>query len=905
MAYFYGKWKLSGTRMLNGNVSCTIPFTAGEQQFTGIVISPTRNVSFVDTNGEFITPDEEYGNHIIDFGDGAPTTSIDAGFCYAFLNCFSPYSDNANFIGVEPTISLVGNLLTIRACAYADAYKLYVNGIEHMEFLPSEIVDSIDLTAYIADDGLESYNINVTALFEDDVYFNGDPHVFESAMSNTVSFVFTSSGGDSEEPEEPIEENAYLMRESTLKGIADAIRAKRGTTLQIDAANFATEILAITVSSSSSELPTLVDSIAYTSQGDGTCIVSGIGNFTGDDLVIPTVSPFGETVVGIAENAFSGVVSLLSATLPRSITAIPDGCFNGCTALTELRMTDSIVSVGDNAFSGCTSLEAIYYHGDREDYASIDVLEEGNTAFSAATVYYIGTADGLAFSSNGDGTCTVTGIGECAEKSFVIPVTSPSGETVVAIGANAFKDNLSLMHVEFPHTLTKIDTYAFYGCKALRGIVLPAGIKTLGNYAFSNCVGLKEMVLPDGITSLGSHCFYQCSGLTGITLPRTVTTIPKSLLDSCASLTRIVIPKEVKTISQWAFNGCTALREMIFEEGSQLTKIETYAMSSNPNLVEIKLPPLLTTTAGYILNYCTALARCNYPSDLSPSDNTFAGLSGLKRVDIEDIVKFCQKGGSTKNRPTNSANNLVYYYDDSPLINFIAPVEVTLLGSYVFYQCKSIKSVVLHDAVTTIGAMCFSGCTGLGAVTLSSNLTSIGSSAFESCTALKEIELPATLRTVSSSAFKSCTGIGKVSTKGTLSDYMKIAFGDANANPLTIAKSLYVGGEKLTALTVPEDCTSIGAYAFYGCADLTSATLGEQVVSIGASGLRACTALREVYLSRNLVSIGNYAFDGCTSLTDVYYEGSEEEWAIVSVGTNNTPLTGATMHFNHAMSANE
>ena len=774
-----------------------------------------------------------------------------------------------------------------------------------MEFLPSEIVDSIDLTAYIADDGLESYNINVTALFEDDVYFNGDPHVFESAMSNTVSFVFTSSGGDSEEPEEPIEENAYLMRESTLKGIADAIRAKRGTTLQIDAANFATEILAITVSSSSSELPTLVDSIAYTSQGDGTCIVSGIGNFTGDDLVIPTVSPFGETVVGIAENAFSGVVSLLSATLPRSITAIPDGCFNGCTALTELRMTDSIVSVGDNAFSGCTSLEAIYYHGDREDYASIDVLEEGNTAFSAATVYYIGTADGLAFSSNGDGTCTVTGIGECAEKSFVIPVTSPSGETVVAIGANAFKDNLSLMHVEFPHTLTKIDTYAFYGCKALRGIVLPAGIKTLGNYAFSNCVGLKEMVLPDGITSLGSHCFYQCSGLTGITLPRTVTTIPKSLLDSCASLTRIVIPKEVKTISQWAFNGCTALREMIFEEGSQLTKIETYAMSSNPNLVEIKLPPLLTTTAGYILNYCTALARCNYPSDLSPSDNTFAGLSGLKRVDIEDIVKFCQKGGSTKNRPTNSANNLVYYYDDSPLINFIAPVEVTLLGSYVFYQCKSIKSVVLHDAVTTIGAMCFSGCTGLGAVTLSSNLTSIGSSAFESCTALKEIELPATLRTVSSSAFKSCTGIGKVSTKGTLSDYMKIAFGDANANPLTIAKSLYVGGEKLTALTVPEDCTSIGAYAFYGCADLTSATLGEQVVSIGASGLRACTALREVYLSRNLVSIGNYAFDGCTSLTDVYYEGSEEEWAIVSVGTNNTPLTGATMHFNHAMSANE
>ena len=548
---------------------------------------------------------------------------------------------------------------------------------------------------------------------------------------------------------------------------------------------------------SSAELPTLVDSIAYTSQGDGTCIVSGIGNFTGDDLVIPTVSPFGETVVGIAENAFSGVVSLLSATLPRSITAIPDGCFNGCAALTELRMTDAIVSVGDSAFSGCTSLEAIYYHGDREDYASIDVLEEGNTAFSAATVYYIGTADGLAFSSNGDGTCTVTGIGECALQSFTIPVTSPSGDTVVAIGANAFKDNLSLMHVEFPQTLTKIDTYAFYGCKALRGIVLPAGITTLGNYAFSSCVGLKEMVLPDGITSLGTHCFNQCSGLTAITLPRTVTTIPKNLLDSCASLTRIVVPKEVKTISQWAFNGCTALREMIFEEGSQLTKIETYAMSSNPNLVEIKLPPLLTTTAGYILNYCTALARCNYPSDLSPSDNTFAGLSGLRRVDIEDIAKFCQKGGSSKNRPTHSAPNLVYYYDGEPLIHFTVPADVTLLGSYAFYQYKSLQSVVLHDAVTSIGSSTFDGCTAL-----------------------------------------------------------------------------------------------------------TSATLGSHVVSIGGYAFRNCSAMTEVHLPRSLASIGSYAFDGCSALSDVYYGGSEEEWALVSVGTNNTPLGGATMHFGAALTEN-
>jgi hypothetical protein len=160
-------------------------------------------------------------------------------------------------------------------------------------------------------------------------------------------------------------------------------------------------------------------------------------------------------------------------------------------------------------------------------------------------------------------------------------------------------------------------------------------------------------------------------------------------------------------------------------------------------------------------------------------------------------VKFCQKNLSSKQRPTYSAANLVYYYDGEPLIHFTVPADVTLLGSYVFYQYKSLKSVVLHDAVTTIG-----------------------NNAFDACTAL------------------------------------------------------------------------------------TSATLGSHVVSIGNYAFRGCSAMTEVHLPRSLASIGSYAFDGCSALSDVYYEGSEEDWALVSVGTYNTPLSGATMHFGAALPEN-
>ncbi|MCD8383657.1 MAG: fibronectin type III domain-containing protein [Clostridiales bacterium] len=46
-----------------------------------------------------------------------------------------------------------------------------------------------------------------------------------------------------------------------------------------------------------------------------------------------------------------------------------------------------------------------------------------------------------------------------------------------------------------------------------------------------------------------------------------------------------------------------------------------------------------------------------------------------------------------------------------------------------------------------------------------------------------------------------------------------------------------------------------------------------------------------------MASIGNGAFMLCSSLTDVYYSGSKSDWAAISIGSNNTCLTSATIHY--------
>ena len=34
-------------------------------------------------------------------------------------------------------------------------------------------------------------------------------------------------------------------------------------------------------------------------------------------------------------------------------------------------------------------------------------------------------------------------------------------------------------------------------------------------------------------------------------------------------------------------------------------------------------------------------------------------------------------------------------------------------------------------------------------------------------------------------------------------------------------------------------------------------------------------------------------------LKDVYYTGTQSDWSAVSIGTNNAPLTDATIHFSY------
>ena len=77
---------------------------------------------------------------------------------------------------------------------------------------------------------------------------------------------------------------------------------------------------------------------------------------------------------------------------------------------------------------------------------------------------------------------------------------------------------------------------------------------------------------------------------------------------------------------------------------------------------------------------------------------------------------------------------------------------------------------------------------------------------------------------------------------------------------------VFEGCNKLVSLTVPENITDLGTFAFSGCSLLESVELPSGITAIGNYTFQNCSALESINLPMNLTSIGQYAFSGCSSL---------------------------------------
>ena len=120
---------------------------------------------------------------------------------------------------------------------------------------------------------------------------------------------------------------------------------------------------------------------------------------------------------------------------------------------------------------------------------------------------------GLAFISNGDGTCYVGDLGNCTDTDIVIPQTSPAGDRVTSVGAAAFRCCYRLTSMAIPVTVTSIGGFAFEDCDSLTSITFAENSKltSIGDWAFNGCSALTSIEIPASVTSIGWAAFTVCN----------------------------------------------------------------------------------------------------------------------------------------------------------------------------------------------------------------------------------------------------------------------------------------------------------------------------------------------------------------------------------------------------------
>ncbi|MDE6418497.1 MAG: leucine-rich repeat domain-containing protein [Duncaniella sp.] len=153
-------------------------------------------------------------------------------------------------------------------------------------------------------------------------------------------------------------------------------------------------------------------------------------------------------------------------------------------------------------------------------------------------------------------------------------------------------------------------------------------------------------------------------------------------------------------------------------------------------------------------------------------------------------------------------------------------------------------------------------------------VVAVGATAFSANSNITSINVPATITTVGNDAFRNLSNLKSLYIND-LAAWCAIEFANGNANPLynvypTLTSkwgTVYVNGEAVTTLTIPEGVTSIGR-AFYGFKALTSVTLPSTLKVMGDQVFANCTGLTEVVIPEGVTKMGSVFF-GCTGLTSV------------------------------------
>jgi len=273
----------------------------------------------------------------------------------------------------------------------------------------------------------------------------------------------------------------------------------------------------------------------------------------------------------------------------------------------------------------------------------------------------------LAWLLSNDNTLNVSGTGEMASystsadypwHSYSVSVEKVViGNSVTAIGSNAFSDFINLISVVIGESVTTIGSNAFNGCSELSSVYYLGSTAISTNDVFDGCTLLEKILVMDSYpTESAEFCgkqvqrlidYGKCGDSLTWDLYDTYTLVISGegeMYDYDDSLHLFVRHDGSSNTAPW-YSYRELVNNIII--GESVTSIGSYAFEDCSKLASIIIPASITTIGSYAFNNCTNLINVMYYGKTDPglsSQGIFEGCTNLTSISVtEDYEQdsFC------------------------------------------------------------------------------------------------------------------------------------------------------------------------------------------------------------------------------------------------------------------------